>query len=164
MRLTIALPGQLESTFIEIDQKKGKNIICGCIYGHHSMSVFDFNENYLSSLLDKISKENKKSILMGDFNINLLDLDRKTNVSNFHNLLPSHMFSPFILQPTRVTQKSATVIGNIFVNLLEPYTHSGNITTKISDHLLQFLVLRINIKKNILKKTTYMLEPFSFLI
>ena len=99
---------------------------------------------------------------MGDFNINLLDLDRKTNVSNFQNLLSSHMFSLFILQPTRVAEKSATLINNIFVNSLKSYTHSGNITTKISDHLLQFLVLRIKIKKEHSQKNNIYARNFQF--
>ena len=140
--LSIFCAGQLESTFIEIKQDKGKNIMCGCIYRHPNMSLNDFNENYLTPLLNKIGKEKKNCILMGDFNVNLLDYGKKATVSNFQDLLSSYMFTPFILQPTRITESSQTLIDNIFLNTLEYDSISGNITSKISDHLLQFLILK----------------------
>ena len=49
--------------------------------------------------------------------------------------------SALILQPTRVTKKSKTLIDNIFFNSLEFATISGNITHSISDHLIQFVIL-----------------------
>ena len=65
----------LESVFIEIIFKHKKNIIVGCIYKHPHMDVSDFNSFYLSPLLSKISSENKGLVLLGDFNINLLQFD-----------------------------------------------------------------------------------------
>ena len=37
------------------------------------MDISDFNKNYLNTLLDKLSKENKQVFLIGDFNNNLLN-------------------------------------------------------------------------------------------
>ena len=54
--------------------------------------------------------------------------------------------SALILQPTRVTKKSKTLIDNIFFNSLEFVTISGNITHSISDHLIQFVILEDFIK------------------
>ena len=50
---------ELESSFIEISSPKRLNIIIGCIYGHPNMDLDEFNDNYLNTLLDNISKENK---------------------------------------------------------------------------------------------------------
>ena len=36
------------------------------------MSINDFNENYMTPLLEQTSCKNKSLILLGDFNINLL--------------------------------------------------------------------------------------------
>ena len=55
-------------------------------------------------------------------------------------------FSPLILQPTRVPEKSKTLIDNIFFNSFEFTTISGNITHSISDHLIQFVILEDFIK------------------
>ena len=54
----------------------------------------------------------------------------------------SHLFIPHILQPTRISDKSKTLIDNIFTNNLEYVTKSGNLTSAISDHLVQFLLIK----------------------
>lgn len=67
-----------ECTFIEIQQTGRKNIICGCFYKHPSFPISDFIENCLNVIINKTSRENKLLVLMGDFNINLLNYDRCT--------------------------------------------------------------------------------------
>ena len=47
---------ELESKFVEIIQVNDKNIIVGCIYRHPSMSVNEFNNDYLSLLFDKLPR------------------------------------------------------------------------------------------------------------
>ena len=55
---------EIESTFIEIINNNKINIIVGCIYRHPSMSVKEFNEDYLESFLQKISLEQGKKIFL----------------------------------------------------------------------------------------------------
>ena len=131
---------ELESTFIEICNTKKTNIITGCIYKHPSMNTNEFNDDYLNELLDKLSKENKTIFLFGDFNINLLNYDIHSPTNEFLDFLSSHYFLPHILQPSRVTTNSKTLIDNIFSNMAVPNIISGNLTASISDHLPQFLV------------------------
>ena len=50
-------------------------------------------------------------------------------------------FIPYILQPTRITSHSKTLIDNILTNVILPNSMSGNLTATISDHLLQFLIV-----------------------
>ena len=54
----------------------------------------------------------------------------------------SHYLLPNVLQPTRVTDYSATVMDNIFTNATDFETVSGNILNQIADHFSQFLILR----------------------
>ena len=61
--------GELESTFVEIEQTKKKNIVCGCIYRHPNSNIEDFI-TYMVKVLDKLNNEDKTVLLMGDFNIN----------------------------------------------------------------------------------------------
>ena len=72
---------ELESSFVEIKFQKNKSIICGCIYKHPSMDIKEFNELYLDSVFKIISKEKKSVFFMGDFNINLLNINTDNNVS-----------------------------------------------------------------------------------
>ena len=55
--------------------------------------------------------------------------------------LASNSFIPLILQPTRITSHSNTLIDNIFSNVIEPDIISGNLTATISDHLPQFAII-----------------------
>ena len=52
----------------------------------------------------------------------------------------SYFFMPLVLQPTRVTDKSKTLIDNFF-DSFEFTTLPGNITHSISDYLIQFVIL-----------------------
>ena len=117
------------------------------------MPVEECNENYLSPLLKKITSENKNIYLTGDSNINLLITETDEPTASFLNNMTSNLFIPHIILPTRITSRSKTLIDNIFSNRFDPSFISGNITTSISDHLPQFLLIpNINIKDLIPKK------------
>ena len=47
----------------------------------------------------------------------------------------SNSFIPLILQPTRITSHSNTLIDNIFSNVIDSNIISGDLTATISDHL-----------------------------
>ena len=70
-------------------------------------------------LLTNIRKEEKTCMLIVDFNINLLNAETNTNISEFYDNISSHFFVPYILQPTRLTKNSKTLINNIFLNSTE---------------------------------------------
>ena len=78
---------------------------------------------------------------MGVFNLNLLNYDNHVKTNEFLNTMNSNFLLPYIHQPTRITDKSATVIDNIYANTLNYNSLSGNIVSKISDHLPQFLIV-----------------------
>ena len=62
----------------------------------------------------------------------------------------SYGLTPQILQPTRVSGASATIIDNIFSNNYYHSVFSGNIITDFSDHFSQFVSIpnkKINYKK-----------------
>ena len=131
---------ELESTFIELINPKKSNVIIGAIYRHPNMDLDEFNYIYLNPLLDKISKESKSIFLLGDFNVDLLKYDHHAPTNEFLDSLSSHMFLPHIMQPTRVTSNSKTLIEDIFSNILGPDSLSGNLTATVFDHLPQFII------------------------
>ena len=134
----------LESVFAEIVIPNKKNVILGCIYKHPSMEVNDFNENYLSPLMDKLN-DKKHTFLLGDFNIDLMKIDEDEKTSTYFDTLTSNLFVPHITNPTRITPHSKTLIDNIFSNIPN-FSHgkSGNLTLSISDHLAQFLIIPLD--------------------
>ena len=139
--LNIYKKSELESTFIEIVNPRKSNIIVGVIYRHPSMDLNDFNFNYLDKLLENISKEQTSVFLLGDFNVNLLNYNEHNHTNEFLDSLASNSFIPLILQPTRITSHSNTLIDNIFSNVIDPDIILGNLTATISDHLPQFSII-----------------------
>ena len=131
-----------ESIFVELSLPNSKKYLIGCVYRHPNTSVNDFTEDFILPLLNKLAFENKKCLIMGDFNIDLLKSSNNTAISNYYQTMCSFYFAPFVLQPTRITNTSSTLIDNIFFNSLEHITTSGNFEYQISDHLIQFLILQ----------------------
>ena len=104
------------------------------------MDLNEFNDNYVNKLLDNI-RENKTTFLIGDFNIDLLKYESHTSTNEFLDSLSSNMILPYILHPTRITGHSKTLIDNIFSNHISKEAICGNLTSTISDHLPQFLIM-----------------------
>ena len=125
----------------------------------------------LKQTIRNISKEQKSVFLHGDFNvhslthwsnhfgklmfeikyfnINLLNYNEHNQTSEFLDSLASNSFITLILQSTRITNHSNTLIDNIFSNVIDPDIISGNLTVTISDHLPQFAIIP-NMLANIL--------------
>jgi len=118
------------------------NIIARSIYKHPALSLDEFNLSFIEPFLLKVSKENKQLFLLGDFNINLLNMSTDPKVSSFLSNLGSHLILPNILLPTRITDNSMTLIDNIFSSISGFESFSGNLLYSISDHLPQFHLLR----------------------
>ena len=116
--LNIYKRNELESTFTEIFNRKKSNIIVGVIYRYPSMDLADFNGNYLNKLLENISKERKSTFLLGSFNVNLLNYNEHYQTNEFLDSPASNSFIPLILQPTRITSPSNTLITIYFLMLL----------------------------------------------
>ena len=108
---------------------------------HPEVSVKEFINDYVQAPLIKLSFEKEEVILMGDFNINLLNCNTDKDISDYIDTLYSHSFCPTINSPTRITPTSKMLIDNIFYNNASNNIISGNITTSIFDHLMQFLLI-----------------------
>ena len=138
--LNIYKKNELESTFIEIVNPRKSNIIVGVIYRHQSTDLTDFNCNYLNQLLENVSKKQKSISLLGDFNVNFLNYNEHNQTNEFLDSLATNSFIPLILEPTRITSHSNTLIDNIVSNVIDPDIISGNLTATISDHRPQFAI------------------------
>ena len=113
----------------------------------------------MNTLLEKLTLENKPSIITGVFNLNLIKYMQNKGVNQFLERILSNNFIPQITLPTGITEKTATLIDNIFTNSYKHNSNcvSGNITTYISDHLPRFLIIE-NLKQPSFKQN----PPISF--
>ena len=149
--LQIYHPKHLESTFIEILLPDKYNFIIGTVYKHPPMKPYSYNTSF-SQLLQKIKRENKKTIITGDFNLNLLNYAKNIGTFEFLESVFSNNFTPQINLPTRITGTSSTLIDNILINSQENAYTSRNHTTSISDHLPQFMIIENLLSDKLIKK------------
>ncbi|XP_065678993.1 uncharacterized protein LOC136093712 [Hydra vulgaris] len=141
----------LESIFVEVIYPLKSNTIFRCIYWHPSLNITELLSIHFNPLLEKLSHEAKNIVLMGDFNIDLLNYRESQVISNYFESLCSHSLFPTIILPTRVTAKTETLIDKIFMNPFPTNIVSGNLTISIYDHMAQFVCIPNNppIKKKV---------------
>ena len=166
--LNIYSSKMLESSFIEIINPKKSNTIIGVLYRHPSLDVELFNSDFIRPLVTKLNLEKNKNVcIAGDFNVNLLNLTNHTASSEFFDIMSSNHLLPTISLPTKLNASgNDTLIDNIYTNLFNPDTLSGNITFNVSDgHLPSFVIIphpnqnHLPKKHNIFKHNTKIFNP-----
>ena len=66
-----------------------------------------------------MSKEQKSILLLGDFDVNLLNYNEHNQINEFLDFLTSNSFIPVILQPNRITSHCNTLMDDIFLSLID---------------------------------------------
>ena len=80
------------------------------------MDIWIFNNHYINPMLDNLSEEaNKKIVLVGDFSIDLLNFDTPEHDNTFLDKPASKSLQTQIIPPTRISNINKTLIGNFFV-------------------------------------------------
>ncbi|KAL7382736.1 hypothetical protein ABVT39_027076 [Epinephelus coioides] len=134
-----AISNVMECITVEIETEKSKNILISCVYRAPGSCVEVFKEKLLS-IYEKVNK-NKLFFACGDFNIDLLNPQENSNTKEFINSMYSMSLYPLITRPTRITTHSATLIDNIFTNIIDEKITSGIIINDTSNHLPVFATI-----------------------
>ena len=100
--------------------------------------------------LKQLINSNETNYILGDFNINFLD-DRPDQseaspIEWIHEMNAEKRLFPLTLNPTRVTEKTATLIDNILTNERKNIC-TGVIAAHIADHLYPFVIIKDKEKK-----------------
>ena len=111
---------QLESVFIEVLLSNKPSQIIGTSYKHPSTNASTFTNNHLKNMLNTIHYENKSTQLTGDFNVNLINYNKKWGTYNFVGLIFDHNFTPQITLLNRVTNLSTNHFSIIFLIISQP--------------------------------------------
>ena len=136
---TISLP-TIETLFIET-VKENCRILIISIYRPPSANAILFIDK-LSELLSIISGNGYDEIILCvDFNLYILNYDNNGNTLNLLNSLTSQSLIPIITKPSRITNQTATLIDNIFINQPNGVV-SGILFYDISDYLPLFILKR----------------------
>ena len=140
----------IESLFIEVylhNQPKKNDVVIGVIYRPPDADINSFVA-IITDILSVMNAERKTCYLLGDFNINLINVSN--HIPAFLEVMYSYAFTPLITKPTRVTSNTATLIDNIFTNSSRN-SFNGILLSDISDH---FPIFCINITKCVIRRPT----------
>ncbi len=106
--------------------------------------------NELTPNMANFGKEKSQNIIVGDFNIDLLQLHHRIKFQEFLDLFTSNGFAPRITLPSRYSKKNCTLIDQIFVKFVNPLQkcNSAILTSKLSDHFACMIAFDIMAKKD----------------
>ena len=124
----------IETLFLNVSYG-GKTFIVGTIYKPPSSGDNLFLETFNSLYNHATQNFSYRIYICGDFNIDLMG----DNCQNFLNIMFANSLMPSISKPTRISDSSATLIDNIFLNSGQQ-VKSGILTVDLSDHLPIFLL------------------------
>ena len=135
----------METCWIEITRTKTKPLFICSVYKPPNSRV----DNFIDELDKSLTKlpENAEIVLLGDFNVDYQSR-RSVDGSRLHTFARANSFEQIIASPTRITEKTQSTIGLIFLNNSCRVTASGVVSLSLSDHSLIFCVLKAGIPKS----------------
>ena len=146
---------ELETLWIELDKKDikmDKNTILGVVYRIPGTDMQIFN-NYLQQTLETLTKENKKIIHTGDYNIDILSATKHQHTQEFLDINYGNALIPMFTKPTRISTSSATLIDNLFItNDENTECFKAIIATDISDHFPILFIQNEDVSEKLIKE------------
>ena len=98
----------IECLCVEVFNKDSKSIVLNLAYRPPNGDSNEL-ENHFQNILSKREINNKELVLVGDFNINVLDFNESKMVQDFVNLMFRHGLIPTTNKPTRVTRNTSAI-------------------------------------------------------
>ena len=72
---------------------------------------------------------------MGDLHMNLLNRNLDNNVDRFVNTMKEFFYIPIITKPTRVHNRTASLLDHFWINFKQTHVHNSSIIfSNITDH------------------------------
>jgi len=139
-KYSIFLERSFESLFVEITLASNKKIVIGSVYCPPKTPGLTFTKQFeqfsetLYNLLAEIGNVYENVFVYGDFNLNVLDLQKNKFVAEYIDTIFSHGFLQLVTKPTRINENSATLIDHILTNSTVQVHDTFIICSKISDH------------------------------
>ena len=128
---------ELEHIWLEVKQSKQSILICMLYRPPSAKACY---RGILSNNIEKALSMNQNVVIMGDFNCDMLNTDDYSNnwVTDMCTLF--HL-NQLILNPTRITPSSCTLIDLILTSVSELYQNTEVIPVTLSDHYLIYTTI-----------------------
>ena len=144
-------PKDIMSLSVHLTIPHRKPVLITAVY-RHPRSTRDFVDRF-DRLLSRIDQTHMDSIITGDFNVDFKHVESTGSLAHIvNNISLSYNFKQVISQPTRVNERSSTIIDLTFTNIESKISH-GVAVVSVADHLMNFLV--IHMKKEPIHRHKY---------
>ncbi len=140
--------GHNECLWIELNRSKCRPVIICCAYRAPEADFGTFISNLYNGF-SNIDLDKCDFVLLGDLNVNMLANSKgsKKEKQELLNFTRTMDLSQLIKEPTRLTDKSRTLIDVILVNNEHRIIDSGVVPFSLSDHYLIYCVLKAGVTK-----------------
>ena len=148
--------GRIQTTFIAHNNLRKPLTICNIYRPPHDNNSNDNISKFLSELspvLDILQRENTYAAVVGDFNINLLQINEREKFEDFFDLMCTNSFYPKITLPTRFSKHSCSLIDQFFCKVPHKNISSSIVLSSISDHFP--CIVKVNILRESNKPPKY---------
>ena len=108
--VVVRIPGCIVSISTNIK----KDLVIAAIYRQPNSDNLETFLSCTERLLNSVDKPNNEIIVTGDMNLDLLKYERHLPTSRYLDIMTTHSMLPTIVRPTRIKNKSATLIDHIF--------------------------------------------------
>ena len=131
----------IETVWLELTLPNRKKTLICSLYKPPNAD-FDAFKASLDNALDQSASEGVETLILGDFNCDMLPRRLSRTSRELMQLLNMYQFDQLIEEPTHISEHSSTSIDLAFTNDTEKIIKSGVIQCSISDHSLIFLIRR----------------------
>ena len=113
------------------DDRK-KDLVVATIYRQPNNENLREFQDCIERLLTAIDKPSNEIVILGDMNLDLLKYESHLPTSQYLDVMTNHQTLPRIVRPTRIKNKSATLIDHIFTRDNPITLVSGIIDTELA--------------------------------
>ena len=140
------VPISIEAVCVEVTKPKMKPFLITSIYCPPNSKV-DFMDN-LENYFNELDKQNSELIISGDLNCDLSISDLQPQSRRLMDIFQLFQLKQLIVEPTRITDDTETLLDIIATNRPDKVKDSGVIHLGISDHSLVYLYLKVSVPRD----------------
>ena len=130
-----------DGIFIEVSGKSlREKVLIGNMYrslhsNNNNRTISEFCQE-IAPIISDVTKGNASIIITGDFNIDLLEINERSEFQKYFDILVTHGMFPKITVPTRSSKFNASLIDQMFCKLKDLTQHllSCVVKSSLSDH------------------------------
>ena len=143
VKRSVLVPENLEAVFIEVTKPNSRPFIVSSIYKPASAPVEISNS--MERMIGQIDNEGKETYILCNLNCNLLDqTSRDNDAKRLLRILEIYQPTQLITKPTRITQRSKSLLHVCITSCPEKIIHSDVFHVGLSGHSLVYTVRKIN--------------------